>query len=789
MTRLVMNTGATRLAAAFLVLAGRGLMRAGETAPRIGATVNRDIKISAAVPSSLIALGILLLVGLTFALYFRIFRTFATKNAWVLIFLRTLAIVALFLTCLQPTLTYEEVIRKRLSLLTMIDTSKSMSLKDVAPSLSGSGEGVDPGGKARTRIEAVSGALTTSAVLTRLRKRFDVRLFGFGATARRVAGEPLAQADDEFTDIVGSIRAAMDTVDENLGGILLFTDGADNSGVPTAEAVERLGLPVYAVGVGSAGEERESATRDVEVAGLSHKREVRVGNIARIDVTVINHGFEKRLPIILLQGSEEITRSEANLIPSQKRVVANLEFTPAEEGTFTYTVRAPADSAETSSDNNEKSFTLVVKKRATAVLVIAGEAGWEYKFLKRTIEEDPQFELVALLRLGPETVYRQGTWDEEKSLDLADYDVLILANIERDFFSDEQLAEMKRSVDELGHALVMLGGHNSFGLGGYQGTPLEKILPVQLEGRDANMIDDDLSVVLSDAAISHQMFQLHLEPEKNRGIWKDLSRISGANPVPGTKPGASAMLLGLRDEDRAESQVLIALQRYGKGRTLAIATNSTWKWRGTDTGRACYSKFWGQALRWLSALEAPTLEEGEHLKFWTDKEEYSVGDEVRLEATVIDRMAKLTSTAEVEAELSSPDGHKSRFELISSEELGRYLGTCALSEQGTYSVTVRARTEGFLLGEASKRLAVGSTSAEFDDPDLNEPLLRAIANRTNGAYLSIAQVDELPARIKLGDKIELKPVKRELWSNPIFLGLFVALITTEWVLRKRMHMV
>ena len=67
---------------------------------------------------------------------------------------------------------------------------------------------------------------------------------------------------------------------------------------------------------------------------------------------------------------------------------------------------------------------------------------------------------------------------------LAGYDAIVLDNVEADALGEATMASLQVYVRDLGKGLVMLGGRDSFGAGGYLDTPLEETLPVYMTVRD-----------------------------------------------------------------------------------------------------------------------------------------------------------------------------------------------------------------------------------------------------------------------------------------------------------------
>ncbi|MBM7845098.1 VWA domain-containing protein [Herpetosiphon giganteus] len=68
--------------------------------------------------------------------------------------------------------------------------------------------------------------------------------------------------------------------------------------------------------------------------------------------------------------------------------------------------------------------------------------------------------------------------------DLADYEAVILANVPERLVADESQQALQTFVRDLGRGFVMIGGENSYGIGGYASTPIEELLPVEMQLRN-----------------------------------------------------------------------------------------------------------------------------------------------------------------------------------------------------------------------------------------------------------------------------------------------------------------
>jgi hypothetical protein len=84
--------------------------------------------------------------------------------------------------------------------------------------------------------------------------------------------------------------------------------------------------------------------------------------------------------------------------------------------------------------------------------------------------------------------------------------------------------------------------------------------------------------------------------------------------------------------------------------------------------------------------------------------------------------------------------------------------------------------------------AVGKPNQEFDRLDLNEGLLRRIAEKTGGRYLALADAGVLIREMKSSERSRRQLTEVSLFNLPLFFLLFVGLVTLEWALRKRQEL-
>src|SRR5439155_16725423 len=122
---------------------------------------------------------------------------------------------------------------------------------------------------------------------------------------------------------------------------------------------------------------------------------------------------------------------------------------------------------DTQLKNNTIRSLVVVPGEARVLYVDSDEAQMPY--LKQALELE-----------GMQVEARPAGGEPQTISELLSFDAFILSNVPADRLSFRQMQMIRTYVQEFGGGFVMLGGQDSFGLGGYYNTPMEEILPVRM---------------------------------------------------------------------------------------------------------------------------------------------------------------------------------------------------------------------------------------------------------------------------------------------------------------------
>src|SRR2546423_3886014 len=600
----------------------------------------------------------------------------------------------------------------------------------------------------------------------RLNDKFKVRTYRFDNAAERI------ERPDQMT-FAGKrtrIESATDLLHQELGtvplsGVVLITDGVDNASKQWTESLSKLEaqkIPFYTVGVGS-----ENITRDAEIVKVSAPRSTLKESTAVVDVSYRSHGFRGRKATLKIRENNTLLKTEQVTLPADGEISeTSVDLPVKNEGTrlFSFTLEAPDDRIP---ENNTLDALVDIKNDHPQILYIEGEPRWEFKFLHRAMQDDPNIRLVTLARSSQNKFHRQGIDKEEmlsegfpkKREELFGYKGLILGSIESTFFSQDQMKNIVDFVSNRGGGFLMMGGRNSFSGGRYENSPIADILPVQMAAGDRTPIIGRLKMMITDYGKTHPLMKLTPDAAANVKQWNDLPPLNDFNKTLDAKLGAIVLAKGQSDSKSGLDPILLAFQRYGRGRSMALTSGTTWRWQmEMDSKDQTYEVFWKQVLRWLvSSSPDPVM-------ITSDKDTYLPGEAVRLSADISNKSFERMNNAKVVAKVTNPDGVTEAVPLDwNGSAEGTYQAELNATAPGIYQVEVDATQGSENLGTNHTAFQIEDRPVEFYNAALDTRLLQSIAASTDGRYYPLSKLGDVPDDAQYVEGKASFIEQKELW--------------------------
>jgi uncharacterized membrane protein len=762
----------------------------------------------------------------------------ARSRNWALWAFRGCALAALVVVGLNPVrvwVTPGSIHRPEVHVL--LDASQSMLL-----------------GSPQTRWQEGTALLHTA--LERQQAHADVHIHRFGQRLvpvdvdAFVATGQLSHPDDADT----RLAAALGQLAGRLGreppaGVVVVSDGRVRDPDKVDEMASlwrRLHVPVHVVPLGRAAE-----GGDVAIIAAVAPAKARKQAHVEIDVFLRSFGFAGQRVDLQLQALDEagkvrrtLTTLPVTLQDGVQPVTVAFHTEPDMKRLRLHVPPAPRDLAPA---NNDFPLEIEIDRTKIRVLLLEGSLDTGSYRATRVVAEPGEDEDAAYapfrdaLLADPDvqcTVFSvpPGGGEPQRVLtretaylprgflrtaaELLAYDAIVLSNVPRAALSDEVLGWVEEWIGKRGGGLLMAGGPRSFGSGGWTGTPVERMLPVEFLGSE----DWELApaVLEPTGADLHPVWRLFEDERATRAALRTLPESLGRNNWVRVKPQSGTLLGAQKAGTSTGTPPLLAVGAYGRGRTAALATplSASWSPRFTrqwgEQDNRFFAKFARNLTYWLTETSAIGRR---RLVAGADKRFYRPGETVAITAHTYDESANRTGRYRVVAmleprQLDGADlppcpvqwpvgrprssgesgplaGWGEEIELQLDPQTKDYslalpltLALANASAGQAFKLELTAYEGPTQIDSGSLDVQILSDPHEQQNPLPNREFLATLARATGGREITDAQalaevltdlpVAEDPATIR----------RTPLWSRAWVLGGLLALLAVEWFWRR-----
>jgi uncharacterized membrane protein len=686
---------------------------------------------------------------------------------WVL---QSVLATTILLLLWQPALSVATLRPQQNIVAVLIDDSRSMSLVE---------DGVS------RREQAIR--VLDSGLLEALKQKFQVRLYRAGDRLNRIDKLDGLHADLPATRIGDSLRAVVDEAASlPIGAVVLLSDGADNSGgidMETTSEVRRRRIPVHAVGFG-----REQFARDIEVTEVDAPARTLTDSRVTAQVTLRQRGYTgQKARVTVRENNKTLAVTEVKLKADGASQTETVTFHAGLAGARNVQVSVDAMAGEENQNNNALTRLINVESYKPRVLYFEGEPKWDFKFIRRAVEDDRSLRLVTMLRPTQNKIYRQGV-DNQKELEqgfpakveeLFGFEGLVFGSVDASYFTTAQQELIRQFVDRRGGGILFLAGRSGLADGGWGRSALANILPVVLPERKGTFVRERAQVQLTPPGVDHLITRLEEEPGKNIERWKKLPPLADYQDVGVPKPGAVTLAEAIPGA-RGALPLLVA-QNYGRGRTAVFATSGSWRWQMLqDHTDRSHEMFWQQLLRWLVA------DTRGHVVASTPRPVLADDPKLPLRVEVRDRNYLPATDARAEARIQGPDGIAETVELTPDPvEAGVYTGLWHASKAGAYVAEVAATRGNETIGHDVLLFRREDGVAENFRQEQNREALEKLASETGGGYYRPQDAAKLAQEVSYSEAGITTREIRDLWNMPAVFLLLLLLKGSEWLLRRK----
>lgn len=697
--------------------------------------------------------------------------------------LRALGTALVLWVCLQPQWVQDERLYSKPHIAVLVDRSGSMTL---------------PLSQSPKRVDSADAWVRDAQTYAQTKE-----------ATRSISVHALGDAGQ--TDLLGGIEALLQgngaATDASIDGLVLISDGADNvqlgalaqpnapgDSLPKAAAHALTGfdVPISTVTVGATNK-----VQDVAIVGVHRDAYAFIKNTMRVGVDVRAVGYPAGTSLLVRLEQDGLNVARQKMAVTQGLMSTELTFVPTVTGESAYTVQVDALPNEATLSNNTSRFVTRVVRDKIRVLHVAGRPSWDQRFLREVLKSRAQVDLVSFYILR--TPYSDSAVPENElalipfpvdrlfTSELKNFDVVIFQNFDfRTFHMEKYLPNLAQAIDD-GLGFMMLGGADSFGQGGYNGTALEARLPT-LAGT-ALLSTELASMASTRAGQNHPLLALCADRTSSSACLPHLPKLNRINTLGALQPGAVVLAEATLPSGPVP---LIVARDVGRGRTLALATDALWHWRTHDGAASAaakaYDRFWQQTLLWLThdPVTAP-------LQVVPSKQQLAPFEPLQVTVGLLEAPALGQDLPQVTLQLQSAQPSASALAAPQQTQRVDNQGQAhfVLSGQaaGSYALVAHAQGAPGLSPQQTAQavVVVQPQGTELHDLSLHPALMARLSSATGGRVFG-ANAAEAIAQAPVNRRKEPIIVGRRrvpLWDLGSLLGALVFIWGLEWLLRRR----
>jgi hypothetical protein len=764
----------------------------------------------------------LALSALAFVVYLRYQPGKHRKSRMGLAVVRAIVLSLLVVMLADPVLTFKLTNTPRPQLWFVFDGTESMNLQDKLPDAERARLDAATGLKTESnatpsRMDYVRGWLKKDGnLLVRLGEKYRLRAFILEGPdgVRNLAwqsqdGEtPDPEKAASLLTTTGQVTAlgkAFEDVAQRRAtsypaGVVMVSDFDHNSGPAPLAAAQRLGVPVYAIGVGP------TAVVDLAV-DLQAPPVMKKSERSTVVVTLRQSGLTGQKVTVTVKArqlgiAETPAEPTASLLVGEKEVelkgstlTLELPYTPEQTGRFEFLAEVPVLSGELVEQNNRATRDVNIRDDFLRLLYVEYEPTWEWRFIKEVFHRDPlvgERGFRTFLRSSDPRVRKdKGLFQPSLTQPRSEFfanDVIFLSDMPTETLDPRFCEMVKEFVGKFGGGLVIVSGPR-FGPGQLAATPLAEMLPVVVGAESRRQDKSEFMLRMTAAAGQYDFMHLGNDEAENQKAWKNLGPLQWYQPVTRLHPLAEVLAEHPTDRcaDGKTPQPIVAVRRYGRGEVVYLGYDESWRLR-RRYGEKYYRQFWGQMIHRLGLSHA--LGTQKRFVVRTDRRHYQVDDTVTLTVEAYDSNFetltddKLTDHKLIgEVHLPARPGEKAEPQRITLGQLreGVFEARLPVSQSGEYTVGVKDPVTGVMTDVSFQ---VANLSLERRSAARNVALQTEIAQVTGGAAYDLETADRLPEEIHAQAATETSIKVLSLWDTWLGFALVVGLVIGEWLFRK-----
>ncbi len=565
---------------------------------------------------------------------------------------------------------------------------------------------------------------------------------------------------DSLNKLSTNISSSLDFIsenyeDQNIGAVILSSDGIYNEGKNPIYANFQLNAPIHVIPLGDT-----SSRRDILVKNIFHNRIVYLNDKFKIeaDIQAYNaQGAKSKLVLSKIESNTTRVIDSRNINIGSDRYFETFEFelTANTVGNTKYVIGIQPIPNEVSNVNNQRNIYLEVLDARQKVLIVARNSHPDIKTLKNIINSNKNYEL--------EIVYA-----EDINSSVKEYDIAILHNLPSQEFPLNDL--IKELNTEKTPKFFIIGNNidrqsfntsqNVLSLNGKQFS-LNNVTPVPNSSFSSFTTSDNFNQrIQTYVPLKAPYGEYQPEPHAKTLLYQKIGSVETRYP-----------LLSYSDINGQKEAVL--------------AGEGIWKWNLMEFYEGNVENSLTKEIILKTIQYISQKEDKRQFRTYTNKRDYKENEAVLFDAQLYNDNYEMINAPETK--LSVTNESNERFDYVFSKNDNYYVVNTGRFPEGSYSYTASTSYNGKNLN-ASGRFSVQSIAKEEYDLTARHNVLYQLADKTGGDIIYPDQINKLDSLITNNNTIKpilyQKAETKSLLNWPWLLLIIIFLLSTEWFLRR-----
>ena len=539
-------------------------------------------------------------------------------------------------------------------------------------------------------------------------------------------------------------------VNQNIGALILATDGLYNQGADPQYEARNLKTNIYTIALGDT-----IPRRDLLIGNVNYNKTAFLGNDFMLEVLAESYQSQgEQIRLSVTEDGRTVFTQNIPVTTSAFRKVIPVKLNADKKGIHQFTVKLAPVSNELSVQNNTETVYIEVLDARQKILLAYASPHPDISVIKQLVERNKNYELKAVQT------------DKISTVKLSDYGLIMLYQI--------------TAADNL--ALKSFVAQSK--------VPILYIAGAQTDLQNFNQEQSTIRIIAGRTDVQEEFavpvtgFSLFTLTDST------LNKINRFPPLLapfgnyGSAAGAS-VLLKQKIGSVSTTYPLMAFNEADGRRTAVLAGEGLWRWNLAEYqdfgSHAAMEELFSQSIQYLTANA-----NRQRFRVYPAKTVFDEGESVLLNAELYNDALQLVNTPDVNVTLKNSSGKNYSYLFTRSGQ--SYQLNAGILPVGHYSYTATTQL-GKQPFSTKGQFTVRPLNLESRQSTANHQLLYGLAKQSGGKMLQPSQLNKLADLIRKNENIKTIVYDDQRYSDLIdskwIFVLILALLSTEWFLRKR----